>query len=148
MFPDFSFIRFLELSLLNLNFEIWLFVCLLLEGFGNFLNFREKGRSIWISIWDWNWIRVKSRIEIDLELNLKVSEVFKKNRFGPPCYLSGFLFLRRCFLWCLQVSSNSSLLFNIVFWSAVRIMSFSVRHRSLKPINGKMGFILEIIKKC
>ena len=37
---------------------------------------------------------------------------------------------RWCFLRCLQVSSNSSLLFNIVLWSAVRIVSFSVRHRS------------------
>ena len=58
-------------------------------------------------------------------------------RFGldSPCYLTvvsgGFFFLnkdtRRCFLWCLQVSSSSSLLFNIEFWSAVRIMSCSVR---------------------
>ena len=38
--------------------------------------------------------------------------------------------IRRCFLWCLQVFSSLSLLFNIVFWSAVRIMCFSVRHKS------------------
>ena len=31
--------------------------------------------------------------------------------------------IRRCFLWCLHVSSNSSLLFNIVLWSAVRILN-------------------------
>ena len=37
---------------------------------------------------------------------------------------------RRCFLRCLQVSSSSSLLFNIEFWSAIRIASFSLRHRS------------------
>ena len=37
---------------------------------------------------------------------------------------------RRCFLWCLQASNSSSLLFSIEFWSAVRIKSFSVRHRS------------------
>ena len=37
---------------------------------------------------------------------------------------------RRCFLRCLQASNSSSLLFSIEFWSAVRIVSFSVRHRS------------------
>ena len=37
---------------------------------------------------------------------------------------------RRCFLRCLQISSNSSLLFNIMLWSAARIVSFSVRRRS------------------
>ena len=46
--------------------------------------------------------------------------------------ISGGFFLltkdtRRCFLRCLQVSSN---LYLLVFWSAVRITSFSVRHRS------------------
>ena len=49
------------------------------------------------------------------------------------CLSAGFFFLhkdtRGCFLQCLQVSSYSSLLFNIVFWSAVRITSFSVRLR-------------------
>ena len=65
---------------------------------------------------------------------------YLKKCFGSPCYLTvvsgGSFFLggnsdtRRCFLRCLQDSSNSSLLFNIVLWSAVRIISFSVRHRS------------------
>ena len=56
---------------------------------------------------------------------------------GTPCYLvvvSGSSFFlgglyqdtRMCFLWCRQVSSSSSLLFNIEFWSAVRITSFLV----------------------
>ena len=64
-------------------------------------------------------------LEIEFGLNLKVSEVFfKKNCFGSPRYLTvvsgGSFFLggnkdtRRCFLRCLQDSSNSSLLFNIV----------------------------------
>jgi hypothetical protein len=67
--------------------------------------------------------------------------VFFKKCLGSPCYLmvvsGGSLSLgglnkdtRRCFLLCLQVSSSSSLLFNIELWSAVRITSFSVRHRS------------------
>ena len=38
--------------------------------------------------------------------------------------------IRRYFLWCLQVSSSSSLLCNILLGSALRITSFSVRHRS------------------
>ena len=126
----------------------------ILEGFGTFWNLLEKGGRIWISIWDWNWIWVKSGVEIEFELNLKVSEVFKKNCFGTPCYLTvvsgGSFFLggnndtRRCFLRCLQVSSNSSLLFNIVFGSAVRIMSFSVRHRShaLPPLENACPYAL------
>ena len=87
-------------------------------------------------------------IEIEFELNLKLNlslsliwKVFKKKCLGSPCYLmlvsGGSFFLgglnkdiRRCFLRCLQVSSSSSLLFNVEFWSAVRITSFSVRHRS------------------
>ena len=67
--------------------------------------------------------------------------MFLKKCLGSPCYLmvvsGGSLSLgglnkdtRRCFLLCLQVSISSSLLFNIEFWSAVRITSFSVRHRS------------------
>ena len=63
---------------------------------------------------------------------------FKKKSLGSPCYLivvsGGSFFLnkdtRRCLLWCLQVSTNSSLLFKIEFWSAIRIPSFPVRHRS------------------
>ena len=70
------------------------------------------------------------------------SEVFKKLfRFNSPCYLStisgeclfGIKDKRRCFLRCLQVSSNSSLLFNIELCSAVRIMSFSMSHKSHAP---------------
>ena len=64
-FPDFSFIRHLELS------------------FGTFWNLLEKGGGIWISIWEWTWIWVKSGIEIEFELNLKVSEVFEKMFWYP-----------------------------------------------------------------
>ena len=69
------------------------------------------------------------------KLNLNVLWSVLKKCLGSFCYLMVVLvcsfFLgenkdtRRCFLRSLQVSSNSSLLFNIVFWSAVRIMSFS-----------------------
>ena len=52
---------------------------------------------------------------------------------------------RRCFLWCLQVSSSSSLLFNIEFWSAVRITSFSVRHRSHVQLPLENGWPLALI---
>jgi hypothetical protein len=80
--------------------------------------------------------------EFEFEFKLKgLLKCFKKKCLGSPCYLmvvsGGSLSLgglnrdtRRCFLWCLQVSSSSSLLFNIEFWSALRITSFSVRHRS------------------
>jgi len=112
---------------LNLNWTefaesfVYLFIYIL-EGFGTFWNLLERGGRISISIWYWNLIWVKSRVEIEFGLNLKVSEVFfKKNCFGSPCYLTvasgGSFFLggnkdtRRCFLLCLQDSSNSSHLF-------------------------------------
>ena len=41
-----------------------------------------------------------------------------------------FIETSRCFRRCLQVSSSSSLLFSIVWGFAVRITSFSVKHRS------------------
>ena len=59
-------------------------------------------------IWDWIWVK--------FGLNLKVFEVFLQKYLGSPCYLivvSGGFFLlnkdtRRCFLWCLQVSTVST----------------------------------------
>ena len=80
-------------------------------------------------------------MSLNLHLNWKFLKYFLKRCLGSPCYLmvvsggsssSGGLNkdTRRCFLRCLQVSNSSSLLFNIEFWSAVRITSFSVRHRS------------------
>ena len=88
-------------------------------------------------------IGLKFRYEVELEFNLEyfLKCFFLKRCLGSPCYLmvvsGGSFFLsglnkdtRRCFLWCLQVSSSSSLLFNIEFWSAVRTTSFSVRDRS------------------
>ena len=80
-------------------------------------------------------------MRLNLHLNWEFFEVFLKKVITFPRYLtvvsggsssSGGLSkdTRRCFLRCLQVSNSSSLLFNIEFWSAVRIVSFSVRHRS------------------
>ena len=96
-------------------------------------------------------------MSLNLHLNWKFLKYFLKRCLGSPCYLmvvsggsssSGSLNkdTRRCFLHCLQVSSSSSLLFNIKFWSAVRITSFSVRHRShaLFVYNKIGGLILEI----
>ena len=83
-----------------------------------------------------------SHMRLNLHLNCEfLKYYFKKRCLGSPCYLmvvsggsssSGGLNkdTRRCFLRCLQVSNSSSLLFNIVFGLAVRITSFSVRHRS------------------
>ena len=78
----------------------------------------EKGRTIWI--WSLIWIK--------FWLNWKVLNYFVfLNAWVPPVTLvvsGGSFFLsrdtRRCFLRCLQVSSNSSLnssiLFSIEFW--------------------------------
>ena len=111
---------------LHMSWTEFVYFWKFLEAFGSFWKFLEHEGKVWIWIWNWNLIWVK------FELNLKVFEVFLKEYLGSPCYLiavSGDLFLlnkdtRKFFLWCLQVSSNSSLLFNIVFWSAIRIMSF------------------------
>jgi hypothetical protein len=87
---------------------------------------------------------LKFELKFGIEFWFKLKgfkKCFLRKCLGSPSYLmvvsGGSLSLgvsnrdtRRCFLWCLQVSSSSSLLFNIEFWSAVRITSFSVRHRS------------------
>jgi hypothetical protein len=88
-------------------------------------------------------VEFEFKFEVEFEFKL---EVFLKKCLGSPCYLmvvsGGSLSLgglnkdtRRCFLLCLQVSSSSSLLFNIELWSAVRITSFS---------NGKMTIFRNI----
>jgi len=75
--------------------------------------------------------------EVEFEFNLE--GFLKKNVWFPPVkWCQGVPFFlgglnketRRCFLRCLQVSSSSSLLFNIVYGSAIKIASFSLRHRS------------------
>ena len=74
----------------------------------------------------------------------KIQILFFKKGFRLPLYnsISGacycyplsiagwFSETRRCFLRCLQVSSSSSLLFSIVCWFSVSIVSFSVKQRS------------------
>ena len=97
-----------------------------------FLVYLEEDGKFEIEIWIWNWIWVQ------FVLDMEFLKYFFLKCLGTSCYLTvvsgGFFFsdkdTRRCFLRCLQVSSNSSILFNIVFWSAIRIISFSVRHRS------------------
>ena len=107
----------------NIHHAIIRWVVVNCEEFGCLLG---RGREIW------NWIWV------EFGINGRFMKYFFKNCLGTPCYLivvsGGFFFLnkdtRRCFLECLHVSSSSSLLFDIEFWSTVRIKSFSVRHRS------------------
>ena len=71
----------------------------------------------------WIWIK--------FGLNWQVLKYFFKC-LGAPCYLivvsGGFLNkVQEGIFFGVQVSSSSSLLFNIEVWSAVRITSFSVR---------------------
>ena len=56
--------------------------------------------------------------------------------------------VERCFLRCLQVSSNSFLLFNIVFWSADRIqLGYSIVHATEQYTEGSLWFFrYQIIK--
>ena len=109
--------------------------------------FTLKGRenlNFKITTWIKFGLNLKLELTYEIEFAFKLEifeEFFKKRWLDSPCYLtvvsggsssSGGLNkdTRRCFLRCLQVSNSSSLLFNIEFWSAVRITSFSVRHRS------------------
>ena len=105
--------------------------------YANICLLESGGKVKCLYAWKWRGI-LKFEFPIEFKLNFGCIERFLKKCLGTPRYLivvsGGFSFLnkdiRRCFLRCLQVSSNSSLLFNIVFWSAVRITSFSVRHKT------------------
>ena len=81
----------------------------------------------------------KFGFEFGLKLNLNWDfEVFFKTNVdylivvsGGSSSLGGLIKeTRRCFLRCLHASNSSSLLFSIEIGSAIRIVSFSVRHRS------------------
>ena len=86
----------------NIHHAIIRWVVVNCEEFGCLLG---RGREIW------NWIWV------EFGINGRFMKYFFKNCLGTPCYLivvsGGFFFLnkdtRRCFLRCLQVSSNSQL---------------------------------------
>ena len=56
--------------------------------------------------------------------------IFLKKSLSSPSAQGGFCEMSRCFLQCLQVSSNSSCLFNIECWLSLKITSFSVIHKS------------------
>ena len=68
-----------------------------------------------------------------------------------PVFVASFTETSRCFLRCWQVSSSSSRLFNMVFWFAVKITNFSVKHRSqaLLPLENAcpLAFIDHVTSK-
>ena len=118
--------------LFNVYFHVYFFVYLFV--------YLESGGRFEFKIW------------ISMKLNLSlIQNVFLKKCLGSPCYQvvvsGGSFFLgglnkdtRRCFLWCLQVSSSLSLLFNIKI-TMRREISFKIS--SHKPKSTAVSIITD-----